>query len=55
MTEISIALEVLDEGVLAPKGWQKVTGHLIWDVKMDFTCKTRWVLYVQNSIAAPRK
>jgi hypothetical protein len=21
-----------------------VTGHLIWDVKMDFTRKARWVL-----------
>jgi hypothetical protein len=44
MTEIGIASEVLDEGISAPKGWHKVTGHLIWDVKMDFTPKARWVL-----------
>ncbi|CAJ1957768.1 unnamed protein product, partial [Cylindrotheca closterium] len=30
--------------VLAPPGYSKVTGHLVWDVKMDFTCKARWVL-----------
>ena len=27
-----------------PKGWKKVTGHLIWDVKIDFMCNDRWVL-----------
>ena len=25
-------------------GWWKVTGHIIFDVKMDFTRKARWVL-----------
>ena len=25
-------------------GWKKAKGHLIWDVKMDFTRKSRWVL-----------
>jgi hypothetical protein len=44
MTEIGIAFEALDEGILAPKGWSKVTGHLAWDLKMDFTRKARWVL-----------
>jgi Reverse transcriptase (RNA-dependent DNA polymerase) len=44
MTEIGIAFEVLEEGMMAPKGWSKVTGHLVWDVKMDFTRKVRWVL-----------
>ncbi len=27
-----------------PPGWKKVTGHLVWDLKMDFTRKARWVL-----------
>eukprot|EP00957_Ditylum_brightwellii_P006493 492023-Ditylum_brightwellii.AAC.1 len=27
-----------------PGGWTKVTGHFIFDVKMDFTRKARWVL-----------
>jgi hypothetical protein len=44
MTEVGVAFEVLDEGISAPKGWSKVTGHLVWDVKMDFTRKARWVL-----------
>jgi hypothetical protein len=45
MTEISIAFEVLDGGISSPKGWHKVTEHLVWwDVKMDFTRKARWVL-----------
>ena len=40
----SIAFEVLPEGNRAPPGWNKVTGHLVFDVKMDFTRKARWVL-----------
>jgi hypothetical protein len=44
MTEVGVAFEVLDEGVPAPKGTSEVTGHLVWDVKMDFTRKARWVL-----------
>ena len=44
MLNIGIAFEVLDENKKAPPGWKPVTGHLIWDVKMDFTRKARWVL-----------
>ena len=29
---------------LRKRGWRKVTGHLIFDMKMDFTRKDRWVL-----------
>ena len=39
-----MAFEILDEGVHVPHGWKQVTGHLVWDVKMDFTRKARWVL-----------
>ena len=39
-----MAFEILDEGAHAPHGWKQVTGHLVWDVKMDFTRKARWVL-----------
>ena len=39
-----IAFEILADGESAPKGWSKVTGHIVWDVKMDFTRKARWVL-----------
>jgi len=44
MKNVGIAFEVLPEGKSAPPGWRKVTGHLIFDVKMDFTRKARWVL-----------
>ncbi|CAJ1963375.1 unnamed protein product, partial [Cylindrotheca closterium] len=44
MSNIGVAVEVLAYGVLAPPGYSKVTGHLVWDVKMDFTRKARWVL-----------
>ena len=44
MTNIGIAFEILDKDTPVLVGWKKATGHLIWDVKMDFTRKTRWVL-----------
>ena len=44
MFNVSVAFEVLDAGERAPHGWSKVTGHLVWDFKMDFTCKAHWVL-----------
>ena len=44
MYNVGVAFEILAEGQPAPRGWHKVTGHLVWDVKMDFTCKARWVL-----------
>jgi hypothetical protein len=44
ITEVGVAFEVLEEGAQAPIGWRKVTGHLVWDVKMDFTRKARWAL-----------
>ena len=43
MTNIGIALYVLSEGEKAPVGWIKASFHLIFDVKMDFTRKSRWV------------
>ena len=39
-----MSFEVLPEGKKAPPGWHKVTGHIVFDVKMDFTRKARWVL-----------
>ena len=44
MRNVGIAFELLAEGQRAPPGWSHVTGHLVWDVKMDFTRKARWVL-----------
>ena len=44
MRNNGIAFNILPTGEQAPKGWHKVTGHLIFDVKMDFTRKSRWML-----------
>ena len=44
MFNVGVAFEILEEGQCAPTGWKKASGHLIWDIKMDFTRKARWVL-----------
>ena len=44
MFNVSVAFEILELGQKAPHGWHLVTDHLVWDVKMDFTRKARWVL-----------
>ena len=44
MFNVGVAFKILEEGQSAPTGWKKASGHLIWDVKMDFTRKARWVL-----------
>ena len=44
MYNVGIAFEVLDEGRSVPVGWRKLSYHLVWDVKMDFTRKCRLVL-----------
>ena len=43
MTNIGIALSVLYEVEKALVGWIKASGHLVFDVKMNFTRKSRWV------------
>ena len=48
MYNVGVAFEVLNEGVHASHGCKQVTGHLVWDVKMDFTRKARWVLDVTS-------
>jgi hypothetical protein len=44
MLNVGIAFEILLEGKSAPPAWKKVTGHLVWDLNMDFSRKSRWVL-----------
>ena len=44
MYNVRVAFEILDEGEHAPHRWKQVSRHLVWDVKMDFTRKARWVL-----------
>ena len=44
MHNVGVAFEVLEDGQKAPQGWSRVTGYLVFDFKMDFTCKARWIL-----------
>ena len=43
MSNVKIAFEILDEDDPLPIGWTQSSGHLVFDVKMDFTRKARWV------------
>ncbi len=43
MGNVCVAFEILDPGMKAPPGWHKASGHLVFDVKMDFTRKACWV------------
>ena len=43
MKYIGVAFDVLEDHQNVPVGYTKASGHLIWDVKMDFTRKARWV------------
>ena len=44
MFNIGVAFEIFEQGWKSPHGWHLVTGHLLWDVKKDFTRKARLVL-----------
>ena len=43
MSNVGVTFEVLKPGDKAPPVWKKESGHLIYDVKMDFTRKSRRV------------
>ena len=43
MSNVGVTFEILRPGDRSPPGWKKASGHLIYDVKMDFTQKIRWV------------
>ena len=40
---MGVVIDVLEDLKNVPVGWTKASGHLIWDAKMDFTQKARWV------------
>ena len=44
MMNMGIAFDILDDNDLVPPVCSKVTGHVIFDCKMDMTRKSRWVL-----------
>lgn len=43
MSNVSIAFEIKPHGYTPPPSWLVTSGHLVWDIKMDFTPKARWV------------
>ncbi len=43
MGNVCITFELLGPKAKAPPGWHKASGHIVFDVKMDFTRKARWV------------
>jgi hypothetical protein len=43
MGNVCAAFEILGQNAKVPPGWFKASGHIIFDVKMDFTRKARWV------------
>ncbi len=43
MSNLACAFRILDKDEPAPVGWTKSSGHFVFDVKMDFTRKARWV------------
>ena len=46
---VGIAFELLGNSENARVGWHAVMGHNIFDVKMDFTRKSRWVFGVHKT------
>ena len=44
MSNVAIAFEIMDEDEVLPPGYKPASCHLIFDVKMDFTRKARYVL-----------
>ena len=44
MMNLGIEFEVMGHYENLPVGWHVVTGHIIFNVKVDFTRKARWVL-----------
>ena len=43
MMNVGIAFVLLEQLEQAPPGWTKASGHIIFDINMDFTRKARWV------------
>ena len=41
MNNDEIAFDIKEDGKPIPVGCKEASGHLVWDVKMDLTCKSR--------------
>ena len=44
MKDVGMVFKILDDGEHVPVGYTEASGHLVWDIKMDFARKARWVL-----------
>lgn len=44
INEIGVAVKILEETDRLPPGLTRTSGHIIFDVKMDFRRKSRWVM-----------
>jgi hypothetical protein len=43
MGNVCIAFEILGPKAIAPAGWHKASGHIVFNIKMDFIRKACWV------------
>jgi hypothetical protein len=43
ISAVMVAFEVQPEGIKDVAGYKRIPGHVVWDVKMDFTRKARYV------------
>ncbi len=43
MGNVCVAYDILVPNAKVPPGWHKALGHIIFDIKMDFTQKAWWV------------
>ena len=43
MENVKVDFDIQKDDTPIPVGYKEASGHLVWDVKMDFTRKTRWV------------
>ena len=43
MKNVDIAFRIIQKDEALPPGYKKLSGHLIYDIKMDFIWKVRWV------------
>ena len=51
MKNVGVAFQLFENHEKVPVGYTKASGHLIFDVKMDFTRKARYVLDGQKTEA----
>ena len=44
ISSIGVAFDMLETGNFTPVGFNRTSGHITFDAKMDFTGKAKWVL-----------